>query len=102
MLANRNETNAIPEIIRLVKDERSVVRSCAIGSLGHLKAQQAKDIFLESSLDSNLEVKKSALQAIIDLYIKVPRDTINKITKENDLEIEKLLCKLKDGGPEGI
>ena len=34
ILANRNEKSAIAEIIKLVKDERSSVRSCAIGSLG--------------------------------------------------------------------
>ena len=32
VLANRNETIAIPEIIKLAKDERSMVRECAIVS----------------------------------------------------------------------
>ena len=41
VLANRNEITAIPEIIKLAKDERSMVRSCAIGALGYLKAQEA-------------------------------------------------------------
>lgn len=100
VLANRNETSAIPEIIKLVRDESSMVRSCAIGSLGHLKAWQARDIFLESLLDSNLEVKKSALQAVIDLEIKIPKDIMNEIIKEKDSEIKKLLCKLKDDKPE--
>ena len=43
VLANRNETSAIPEIIKLTKDERSMVRSCALGALGYLKAKEAKD-----------------------------------------------------------
>jgi len=69
VLANRNEITAIPEIIKLAKDERSMVRSCAIGALGYLRAQEAKEIFLESLLDSDLEVRKSAIQAVIDLKI---------------------------------
>ena len=93
VLANRNETDSIPEIIKLVKDERSMVRSCAIGALGHLKAKKAEEIFLESLLDSNIEVRKSALKAIIDLKITVPEDKKNQISR--DLEMKKLLLKLK-------
>ena len=95
VLANRNETTAIPEIIKLVKDERSMVRSCAIGALGYLKAQEAKEIFLGSLLDSNLEVRKSAIQAVIDLNIAISENKIKEIIKENDPEIEKLLFQLK-------
>lgn len=95
ILANRNETSAIPEIIKLVKDERSMVRSCAIGALGHLKAQEAKEIIEQSLFDSNLEVKKSALQSVIDLNITISEDKINKINRDSDIEIEKLLIKLK-------
>ena len=95
VLANRNETTAIPEIIKLAKDERSMVRSCAIGALGYLKAQEAKEIFLDSLLDSNLEVRKSAMQAIIDLNIIIPEDSIKEIIKEKDPEIKKLISQLK-------
>ncbi|MFQ5782855.1 MAG: HEAT repeat domain-containing protein [Nitrosopumilus sp.] len=103
VLANRNEITAIPEIIKLAKDERSMVRSCAIGALGYLKAQEAKEIFLESLLDSDLEVRKSALQAIIDLNITISEEKIKKIIQEKDPEIEKLLSQLKKcSGPEGI
>ncbi len=102
VLANRNETTAIPEILKLAKDERSMVRECAIGALGHLKAQEAKETFLESLLDSNLEVRKSALQAVIDLNIIISKNTINEISKEKDPEIKKLISILKKSGPEGI
>jgi HEAT repeat protein len=95
VLANRNETDAIPEIIKLAKDERSMVRSCALGALGHLKAQEAKEIFLEGLSDSNLEVKKSALQAIIDLKIIISEEKINEILNEKDPEIEKMISLLK-------
>ena len=95
VLANRNEISAIPEIIKLVKDERSIVRSCALGALGHLKAQEAKEVFLDALSDSNIEVRKSALQSIIDLGIIVPEDKINDVFKEKDSEIEKMVSLLK-------
>ncbi|MGY5149591.1 MAG: HEAT repeat domain-containing protein [Candidatus Nitrosopumilus sp. bin_68KS] len=95
VLANRNETNSIPEIIKLTKDRRSMVRSCAIGALGHLKANDAKDIFLESLLDSNIEVRKSALHAIINLKISVNEERKNELMDQKDPELEKLLLKLK-------
>jgi len=47
VLANRNEKKAIPDIIKLVDNEHGMVRSCAIGSLGYLKADQITDIILE-------------------------------------------------------
>ena len=96
VLANRNDTSAIPEIIKLANDERSMVRSCALGALGHLKAKEAKETFLESLMDSNLDVRKSALQAIIELNISISEDKIKEINKEKDPEIEKLLSQLKN------
>jgi HEAT repeat protein len=95
VLANRNETSAIPEMIKLTKDESSIVRSCALGALGHLKAIEAKEVFLEALLDSNIEVKKSALQAIIDLKIQLSEEKINWILKEKDLEIKKMISLTK-------
>lgn len=95
VLANRNETSAIPEIIKLVNDERSMVRSCALGALGHLKAIEAKEIFLKALADSNMEVKKSALQAIMDLKIQLSEEKINEILKEKDPEIKKMLSLTK-------
>lgn len=95
VLANRNDTSAIPEIIKLVKDEHYMVRSCALGALGHLKAQEAKGIFLEALSDPNIEVKKSALQGIIDLKIIISDEKINEIFKENDYEVEKMISSIK-------
>ena len=95
VLANRNEISAIPEIIKLANDEHSIVRSCALGALGHLKAIEAKEIFFEALLDSNIEVKKSALQAIIDLKIQLSEKKINGILKEKDPEIKKMLSLIR-------
>lgn len=94
-LANRNDMNAIPNITKLAKDERSMVRSCAIGALNHLKAKVAKDIFLESVLDTNVEVRKSALHAIINLKFSISEERIKKISKDADSELLKMLSKLK-------
>ncbi|MDH3696031.1 MAG: HEAT repeat domain-containing protein [Nitrosopumilus sp.] len=103
VLANRNEISAIPEIIKLVKDERSIVRSCALGALRHLKVQEAKNIFLEALSDSNIEVRKNALQAIIDFEIIVSEKKIEGNFKEKDSEIEKMISLVKKiNGPEGI
>ena len=96
VLANRNETEAIPEIIKLVEDERSMVRTCAIGALNFLKAKDKQEIFLKSTNDENLEVRKSAVQAIIDLKIPINKDQIDEIITENDKEIEKLILQLKN------
>ena len=95
VLANRDETNAIPNITKLAKDERSMVRSCAIGALSHLKAKEAKDVFLDSVSDTNLEVRKSALQAIINMKFPISEERIKEISKDADSDLLKMISKLK-------
>ena len=95
VLANRNEKNAIPEIIKLVEDEYGMVRSCAIGALGYLKAENITNVILKSLLDSNLDVQKSAIQTAIQLDIIVSGKKIKEISKNNDQQINNLLLKLK-------
>ena len=46
VLANRMDMKAIPEMVKLTNDDRSMVRACAIGALGHLKVKEAKRFFL--------------------------------------------------------
>ena len=91
VLANRQNSEGIQSIIPLTKDESSLVRSCALGALGHLKAHQASEAIYRCFSDSNLEVKKSALKAAIDIGKKIPLEEINELKKENDSELEKLL-----------
>jgi HEAT repeat protein len=95
ILANRNESTAIPEIIKLTHDQHAMVRACALGALGYLKAQEAKDVIDNCLLDSSLEVRKSALQAIINLEESLPEKKIKEISMERDLELERLLSKVK-------
>ncbi len=94
ILANRNEKNVNSEIIKLVKDEHSMVRSCALGALGHLKIKES-DAFIEALSDVDIEVKKSALQSMIDLKIVVPENKIKEISKIDDKEIQRMLFQLR-------
>ena len=95
ILANRNEKNVKSEIIKLVKDEHSMVRSCALGALGYLKVKGLEDVFLDSLSDTDLEVKKSALQSIIDQKIIIPENKIKEISEIDDDEIQRMLFQLK-------
>ena len=94
VLANRNETSAIPMITKLAKDKRSMVRSCAIGALGYLKAKE-EEIVLESISDTNLEVRKSALHAIINLKFPISEERIREISIGADSELLKMISRLK-------
>ena len=91
VLANKNEKSAIPEIKKIVNNEHGMVRSCAIGSLGYLRAEEISDIILKALTDSNLEVQKSALQTAIQTNIFVSEEKIKENTKNNDPQIKNLL-----------
>ena len=95
VLANRNEKSAIPEIIKIVNDKHGMVRSCAIGALGYLKAEKITDIILKALSDPNLEVQKSALQAAIQINIFVTEEKRKEIANKSDQQIKNLLLKLK-------
>ena len=96
VLANRRNADAIPEITKLTKDESGMVRACALGALGYLKAKQASKEIHECFFDSNLEVKKSALKAAINIGDKISTEEIDHFSNENDTEIEKLLVQAKN------
>ncbi len=91
VLANRKNSEAILAITNLTKDQSGMVRACALGALGYLKAKQSSQEIHECFFDSNLEVKKSALKAAIDIGDKISNEEIKKLLMENDPEIEKLL-----------
>ena len=95
VLANRNEKDAISEIIKIVNDEHGMVRSCAIGSLGYLKAEKITNVILKAFSDPNLEVQKSALQAAIQTNIFVTEKKRKEISKNSDQQMKNLLLKLK-------
>jgi HEAT repeat protein len=95
VLANRRNLGSVSEIINLTKDQSGMVRACALGALGYLKAKQASKEIHDCFFDSNIEVKKSALKAAIDIGDKISSDETLHLSKEKDYEIEKLLVQLK-------
>ncbi|MFB5608877.1 MAG: HEAT repeat domain-containing protein [Nitrosarchaeum sp.] len=102
VLSNRNDVDAISEIIKLAYDQSSMVRSCALGALGHLKAKEAKKVISNCLFDSNLEVRKSAIQAMIDLGYSLSQREITYISNEKDSELERLIKIKRESGPKGI
>ena len=95
VLANRRNLEAISEIIFLTKDQSGMVRACALGALGYLKAKQASKEIHECFSDCNLEVKKSALKAALDIGDKISSEEIRELSKETDTEIKKLIIQAK-------
>ncbi len=91
VLANRNERSAIPDIILLTEDESAMVRSCAVGALGHLKADEATFAIQKCLDDSNVEVKKSAIKSSIDIKDRSLLSKLDALSKENDPEINNLV-----------
>ncbi|MCY4490340.1 MAG: HEAT repeat domain-containing protein [Thaumarchaeota archaeon] len=91
VLANRVEYEAIPHITRLADDEHPMVRSCALGALGYLRAKKSDDVILKHLTDSNMEVKKSAIKAAIDIHMPFSDDMIQNILQEKDDEVERLI-----------
>ncbi|MDI1495041.1 MAG: hypothetical protein K8823_347 [Cenarchaeum symbiont of Oopsacas minuta] len=64
VLANRGNSNKAFEISRLVKDESSMVRSCAVGALGYLKSIEYSGAILALLDDDSKEVRESAKHAV--------------------------------------
>ncbi|MGQ0377425.1 MAG: HEAT repeat domain-containing protein [Nitrososphaerota archaeon] len=95
ILANRKDVDAIPSLVSLTKDSSSMVRACAVGALGYLNAKNAQQAIHDCLFDSNIEVKKSALKAAIDIDYKISEKEFNEITKECDDEITSLLTLAK-------
>ena len=95
VLANRRNSDSISVITNLTKDQSGMVRACALGSLGYLKAKQSRKEIHDCFFDSNVEVKKSALKAAIDIGDKISNEENIQLSKEKDPEIEKLLLQAK-------
>lgn len=102
ILANRNEKKSSSKIIELTKDSSAMVRSCALGALGYLKAKNAKDAINKCLYDTNLEVKKSALKAALDIGIRPDPEIIKNLSHEKDKELNNLLSRFKWMDREGF
>ena len=91
ILANKQETNSINSLINLTKDTSAIVRSCAFGALGHLKAKKAKNEIHTGIFDANNEVKKSAAFALYLIEEKLSDLEKKELETQNDNDFEKIL-----------
>ena len=89
--ANRGNTNSINSLINLTKDTSGMVRSCAFGALGHLKAKKAKNEIHTGIFDENNEVKKSAAFALYLIEEKLSDLEKKELETQNDNDFEKIL-----------
>lgn len=64
VLANRGDAGAAPDIMPLARDPDPMVRSCALGALGHLKYARAAPYIRECMDDDYPEVRRSAAHAM--------------------------------------
>ncbi len=91
ILANRGNTNSINSLINLTKDTSGMVRSCAFGALGHLRAKKAKNEIHTGIFDENNEVKKSAAFALYLIEEKLSELEKKELETQNDNDFEKIL-----------
>ncbi len=91
VLANRNDKKSVPKIIQLVDDQSAMVRSCAVGALGYLKASEASIAIRKCLDDPNIEVKKSAIKSAIDVGDRHLLTKLEEMSKMGDPEINNLI-----------
>ena len=91
ILANRKEHTAIRDIARLAGDRHPAVRACALGALGHLKAQGMGTAIRTCLTDPDMEVRKSAIKAAIDTGEHLSEDVIQELLLQKDPEIKRLI-----------
>ena len=91
VLANRNEKNAIEEIIKLTNDTSGLVRTCAYGALGHLEAKQCAKELHDGIFDSNIEAVKSASYALSRIGENISDKEIEVLHKLDESEFRKIL-----------
>ena len=91
ILANRGDVNSINSLINLVDDISSMVRACAFGALGHLRAKQAKKEIHAGIFDDNSEVKKSAAFALYLIEEKLSELERIELEKQDDDDFKKIL-----------
>ena len=94
VLANRGDSNAISAIELLTKDSSSMVRSCALGALGHPHSTNSIRIIRQCFQDKVLEVRKSAVQAFLKLGGDILPIEVNELTKNADHELKFLITKV--------
>ena len=91
VIANRNEKEAIQQIIELTNDSSGLVRTCAYGALGHLEVKESAKELHRGIFDSNVEAVKSALYALARINEKITKKEIDELKKLDESDFEKIL-----------
>ena len=94
VLANRGDPNAISAIELLTKDPSGMVRSCALGALGHLHSTSSTTIIRKCFQDKVLEVRKDAVQAFLKIGGDISSREVDELTKNADDELKFLITKV--------
>ncbi len=94
VLANRGDSNAISAIELLTKDSSGMVRSCALGALGHLLSTLSTTIIRKFFQEKVLEVRKSAVQAFLKIGGDILPREVDELTKDADDELKFLITKV--------
>ena len=90
VIANRNEKNAIKEIMELTNDSSGLVRTCAYGALGHLEIKESSKELHNGIFDANLEAVKSAAYALARIKEKISQEEIDSMKRLETTEFEKI------------
>ncbi len=98
VLANRHDHEAAPEIARLATDPHPSVRACAMGALGHLGARGEVGAIRLCLTDRDMDVKKCAIQAAIDIGELLSEETAREVLRRADPEVEMLVERARNGG----
>ena len=91
VIANRNEKEAIQQIIELTNDTSGLVRTCAYGALGHLEVKESAKELHKGIFDTNVEAVKSALYALARINEKITKKEIDELKKLDESDFEKIL-----------
>ena len=94
VLANRDDSNAISVLELLTEDPSGMVRSCALGALGHLHSNRSITIIRKCFQDKVLEVRKSAVQAFLKIGGDILPREVDELTKDADDELKFLITKV--------
>ena len=90
VIANRNEKDAIKEIVELTIDSSGLVRTCAYGALGHLEVKESSKELHQGIFDSNLEAVKSAAYALSRINEKISQEEIDSMKRLERIDFEKI------------
>ena len=95
VLANREDSDAIPILELLTKDPSSMVRSCALGGLGYLCSSKSSTVIRNCFEDEALQVRKSALEAFFKIGDQILPNEFERLTKDADDELKFLIKNYK-------